>query len=188
MGKKWKKILKTSFTLKMSISRWNFSFQHRRSELQPDIWRLHKILRHSFSSRIKLRTKTFSKTRPTLEMKFDFGIEIFKVKGVCGNFLTIFYVFSASNYRWKPSKNLAYIRNKILPWIGDFQGQGCLRQFFYYFFHIQRVKLHKNTLSNIHDKWDKYFSLHFTLHSWLVDMSISSQVGDFFTDQNEGNQ
>ena len=39
----------------------------------------------------------------------------------------------------KRSKNLAYIRNKILPRITDFQGQGCLREFFYYFFHIKGV-------------------------------------------------
>ena len=32
----------------MFISRWNFSFQQKRSELQPHIWMLHKILRHSF--------------------------------------------------------------------------------------------------------------------------------------------
>ena len=74
------------------------------------------------------------KTRLILEMKFDLEIEIFKVKGVCGNFFTIFYVFSASNYTRKPSKNLAYTRDKIWPWIGDFQGQRCLREFFYYFF------------------------------------------------------
>ena len=109
---------------------------------------------------------------------FDLEIEIFKVKGVCVNFFTISYVFSASNYIRKPSKNLAYIRNKIWPWIGDFQGQVCLREFFYYFFHIQRVKLHRNTLSNLHDEWDKFFTLHFTLPAGLVDISTSSQVGD----------
>ena len=38
------------------------------------------------------------KTQLILEMKFDLEIEIFKVKGVCGNFLTIFYSFRASNY------------------------------------------------------------------------------------------
>ena len=54
MGKTVKKILKASLTLKMSISRWNFSFQHKRSELQPHIWRLHKILRHSFSAWSKI--------------------------------------------------------------------------------------------------------------------------------------
>ena len=48
------KILKASLTLKMSISKWNFSFQHKRSELQPHIWRLHKILRHSFSAWSKI--------------------------------------------------------------------------------------------------------------------------------------
>ena len=88
------------------------------------------------------------------------------------------WIFSASNYIRKPSKNLAYIRNKIWLWIGDFQGQGCLWEFFYYFFHIQRVKLHRNTLSNLHDKWDKFFTLHFTLPAGLVDISTSSQVGD----------
>ena len=65
---------------------------------------------------------------------FDLEIYILKVKGVCGNFSTTFYVFSASNYIRKPSKNLAYIRNKICPWIGDFEGQGCMREFFNYFF------------------------------------------------------
>ena len=48
-------------------------------------------------------------------MKFDLEIDIFKVKGVCRIFFTIFYVFSASNYIPKPSENLAYIRNKICP-------------------------------------------------------------------------
>ena len=38
----------------MSISRWNFSFQHKRSELQPYIWRLHKMLRHWFSAWSKI--------------------------------------------------------------------------------------------------------------------------------------
>ena len=65
---------------------------------------------------------------------FDLEIEIFKVMGVCGNFFTNFYIFSASNYIRKPSKNLAYIRNKIWPWISDFLGQGCLREFFTIFF------------------------------------------------------
>ena len=41
-----------------------------------------------------------------LEMKLDLEIEIFKVKGVCGNFFTIFYVFSASNYIRIPSRKL----------------------------------------------------------------------------------
>ena len=49
-----KKIRKASLTLKMSISRWNFSLQHRRSELQLHIWRLHKVLRHSFSAWSKI--------------------------------------------------------------------------------------------------------------------------------------
>ena len=73
-------------------------------------------------------------------MKFDLEIKIFMVKGICGNFqlffnyfLTIFYVFSGSNYIRKPSKNLAYIRNEIWPWIVDFQGEGCLREPFHYF-------------------------------------------------------
>ena len=76
------------------------------------------------------------KTRLILELKFDPEIEIFKVKGVCGNFFTIFYVFSASSYIRKPSKNLAYIRNKIWPWIDDFQGRRCLRGFFFTIFFI----------------------------------------------------
>ena len=45
-------------------------------------------------------------------MKFDLKIEIFNVKGVCGNFFTIFYVFSASNYIRKPSKNLAILHGE----------------------------------------------------------------------------
>ena len=106
---------------------------------------------------------------------FDLEIESFKVKGVCGN---VFNVFSASNYIRKPSKNLAYIRNKILPLFGNFQGQGCLREFFYYFFHIQRVKVQINTFSNLPDEWDKFFTLHFTLPAGLVDISTSRQVGD----------
>ena len=118
------------------------------------------------------------KTRLILEMKFDLEIEIFKVKGVCGSFFTIFYVFSGSNYIRKPSNNLSYIRNKIWPLIVDFQGQGCLREFHHYFFHIQRVKLHRNTLSNHHDKWDKFFTLHFTMPAGLVDISTSIQVVD----------
>ena len=36
----------------------------------------------------------------------------------------------------------------------------------------------QNTLSNLHDKWDKFFALHFTLPAGLVDASTSSQVGD----------
>ena len=114
--------------------------------------------------------------------QFDLEIEIFNVKAAAGICLQFFYVFSALNYIRKPSKNLAYIRKKIWPWIGDFQGQGCLREFFYYFFDIQRVKLHRNTLSNLHDKWNKFFTLHFTLPSGLVDISTSSQVGDFTWD------
>ena len=54
MEKTVKKILKASLTLKMSISRWNFGFQNKRSELQPHIWRLHKILRYSFSAWSKI--------------------------------------------------------------------------------------------------------------------------------------
>ena len=119
------------------------------------------------------------KTRIIIEMKFDLEIEIFKFKGVCGIFFTIFYVLSASNYIRKPSKNWAYSRNKIWPWIGNFQGQGCLREFFYYVFNIHRVKLHSNFLSNLHDKWDKFFTLHFTLPAGLIVTSTSSsQVGD----------
>ena len=118
------------------------------------------------------------KTRLILKIKLDLEIEIFKVKGVYGNFFTIFYLFSTSNYIRHPSKNLADIRNKIWPWIDNFQGQGCLRVFFYYFFHIQRVKLLRNILSNLHDKWDKFFTLHFTLPAGLVDISTSSQVED----------
>ena len=30
------------------------------------------------------------------------------------------------------------------------------------FFHIRRVKLHRNTLLNLHDKRGKFFTLHFT--------------------------
>ena len=78
----------------------------------------------------------------------------------------------------KPTKNLAYIRNKIWPWIGDFQGQRSLRELFYHFVHIQRVKSHRNTRLNLHDKWNKFFTLHFTLRAELVDISTSSQVGD----------
>ena len=66
------------------------------------------------------------KTRLILEMKFDLGIEIFKIKDFCRNFL-----------------------------------------------HIQRVKLHRNTLSNLNKKLDKFF----TLPAGLVDISTSSQVG-----------
>ena len=84
----------------------------------------------------------------------------------------------ASKYVRKPSQNSVYTRNEIWPWIGDFQDQGCLREFSYYFFHIQRVKLHRNTLSNLHDKWDKFFTLHFTLPAGLVDISTSIQIGD----------
>ena len=54
--------------------------------------------------------KNLLKTRLILEMKFDLEIEIFKIKGVCGNV-----------------------------------------------FHIQGVKLHKNILSNLHDKWEHFF-------------------------------
>ena len=54
MGKTVKKMLKASLTLKMSISRWNFSFQHKHSELQPHIIRLYKILRHSLSAWSKI--------------------------------------------------------------------------------------------------------------------------------------
>ena len=68
-----------------------------------------------------------------------------------------FFVFSASNYVRKPSQNSTYTRTEIWPWNRDFKGQGRLRKFFYYCFHIQRVKLHRNTLSNVHDKWDKFF-------------------------------
>ena len=35
------------------------------------------------------------KTRLILEIKFDLEWTIFKVKGVCGNFDTIFFIFSA---------------------------------------------------------------------------------------------
>ena len=42
------------------------------------------------------------------------------------------------------------------------------------FFHIQRVVLHRNTLSNLHDKWDKFFRLQFTLPARLV---IDQQSG-----------
>ena len=114
-------------------------------------------------------------TRLILEMKFDLETEIFKVKGVCGNFFTIFYVFSASKYIRKPSKNLAYIRNKIWPWIDDFKGQGCLREFSYYFFHIQRVKLHRNIVLNLHDRRDKFFTLHFTLPGGLTAINTPGQ-------------
>ena len=55
------------------------------------------------------------KTRLLLEMKFDLEVEIFKVKGVYRNFLSIFFIFSASNSIRKPYKNLTYIRNKNLP-------------------------------------------------------------------------
>ena len=55
-------------TLKIFISSWNFSFQHKRSEFQPHIWWLHQILRHSFSawpnSKIFIVTKlNFLRTR-----------------------------------------------------------------------------------------------------------------------------
>ena len=35
------------------------------------------------------------KTWLVLEIKFDLELAIFKVKGVCGNFFTIFFIFSA---------------------------------------------------------------------------------------------
>ena len=76
----------------------------------------------------------------------------FQGQGCLREFLNYFYVFSASIYTRKPSKNLAYIINKIWLWIGDLQRQGCLREFFCNFFHIQRVKLHRNTLSNLHEQ------------------------------------
>ena len=114
------------------------------------------------------------KTRLILEIKFDLEIEIFKVKGAYGNFFTIFYAFSASNYVRKPSQNSAYTRNEIWPWNRDFQGQECLCLNFFY---IRRVKLRRNTLSSLHNKWDKFFTLHFTLPAGLVDISTSSQVG-----------
>ena len=101
--------LKMGKTVKMSISRWNFSFQHKRCKLQPYIWRLHKILRHSFSAWSE-------------------------INDVNANFLNVFYVSSASNYVRKPSQNSAYSRNEIWPWNRDFQGQGCLLEFFTIFF------------------------------------------------------
>ena len=65
----------------------------------------------------KLMYENFLKIRLILEMKFDLEIEIFMDKVVCGNSFTIFYVFSGSNYRRKPSKNLAYIKkNLTLNW------------------------------------------------------------------------
>ena len=69
-------------------------------------------------------------------------------------------------------------RKEIWPLNRGFQGQGCLWEFFNYFFHIQRMKLHRNTLSNLYDKWDKFFTLHFTLPAGLVDISTSCQFGD----------
>ena len=152
----------------MSTWRWNFSFQHKRSELQPHIWRLNKILRHSFLAWSKVND---------VNAKFVFlAISVWELVHLC--VVYVFYVSSASNYIRKPSKNLTYIRNKIWPWIGDFQGLRCLQEFFCNFFHIQRVKLHRNTLSNLHEKWDKFFTLHFTLLAGLVDISTSSLVGD----------
>ena len=79
----------------------------------------------------------------------------------------------------KNGKNSEKKSSKHLwPWNRDFQSQGCLREFSYYFFHIHRVKLHRNATSNLHDKWDKFFTLHFTLPLRLVDISTTSQVGD----------
>ena len=74
--------------------------------------------------------------------------------------------------QWKKSSE------HLWTWNRDFWGQRCLRQSFYYFSHIQHVKLHRNTLSNLHDKWDKFFTLHFTLPAGLVGISTTHQVGD----------
>ena len=81
----------------------------------------------------------------------DHEIEILKVKDVCGNFLTIFFIFSALNYIEIPSQAFMTNENNFLL---------C----------TLRMKLHRNTLSNLHDKWDKFFTLHFTLPVGLVDI------------------
>ena len=54
--------------------------------------------------------KNLLKTWFILEIKFDFELAIFKVKGVCGNFLTIFFIFSAWNYIWITSQT--FMTNK----------------------------------------------------------------------------
>ena len=119
----------------MSISRRNFSFQHKQSELQPHIWRSHKIMRHSFSAWFKIND---------VNARFFF---CYFVLGVGTSLCCLrFYAFSAVNYVRKPSQNSAHTINEIWPWNRDFQGQGCLREFLKYFLRIQRVKLHRNTL------------------------------------------
>ena len=43
--------------------------------------------------------------------------------------LSIFFVFSSSNYVGKDSEILASTRNEIWPWNTDFQGQQCFEEF-----------------------------------------------------------
>ena len=74
----WKSTVKVTFhfslTLKMSIYRRNFSFQHKRSEPQPHIWRLHKILRHSYSAWSKINDVT---------RNFFFAISVWELVHLC---------------------------------------------------------------------------------------------------------
>ena len=88
---------------------------------------------------------------------------------------TFFYIFSASNHVRKPSQNSAYTRNEIWPWNRDFKGQGCLREFFYYFF---TYSVHQTTYKNLLKTW-LILKIKFDLE--LAIFKVKGVCGNFLT-------
>ena len=59
-----------------------------------------------------------------LEIKFDLELAIFKVKGVCKNFLTIFFISSTWNYIEIPSQT--FMTNKTNFYIALYVAAGLV--------------------------------------------------------------
>ena len=97
--KNTEKTTEVSLTLKI-YSQGHIKFLHKRKLDMP-------FQRHWC---VKLMYENLLKTRLILEMKFDLELAIFKVKGVCENVFTIFFIFNAWNYIEIPSQT--FMRNE----------------------------------------------------------------------------
>ena len=83
----------------------NYCGINAQHDLRSTTWTRNFFLFFTYSGH-QTTYENLLKTRLILEMESDLKIEIFKVKGVCGNFFTILFIFSAWNYIEIPSQTL----------------------------------------------------------------------------------
>ena len=129
----WKSTVKATFhillkrKLEMALQRhWCAKNGKKVKKLKASLTMKYRFLRSRVLVGIFLLFFTYSthqttyenllKTWLILEIKFDLETVIFKVKGVCGNFFTIFFIFSAWNYIEVPFQTFMTNETNFLHW------------------------------------------------------------------------